>query len=98
MTYLFRFIQSVESAFDISKQLIKKQGGSAKPTFVVPTTDQVNQMLDSSEAILSSLQKIITFVNDKKKKYPDLGTLPAQQSDVQKLNDDVEKVKKLPYA
>ena len=85
-------------AFKAAKQLKIKKGGSGKPTFHVPTTEQVNQIINSAEAILSSLQGIVTFANDKKAKYVALGTLPIQESDVQNLKDDLEKVKKLPYA
>lgn len=87
----------MQSAYDTAKKLMKKHG-SGKPTFVTPTTGQVIQMIDSSKAILSTLQKIVTFVNDQKVKYPDLGTLPIEQSDVKKLNDDINNVNKLPYA
>ena len=91
-------IQDVQLAFNVAKQLKIENGGSGKPTFVVPTTEQVNQIINSAEAILSSLQGIVTFANDKKAKYVALGTLPIQESDVQNLKDDLEKVKKLPYA
>lgn len=94
---LIHLTQDVQSAFDASKQLLKK-GGGAKRTFAIPTTGQVNQIIDGSVAIISALQKIVTFANDKKAKYPDLGTLAIEQSDIEKLNDDIKNIKKLPYA
>lgn len=87
----------MQAAFTVAKQLIKKDGG-AKPTFVVPTTEQVVQLINSTEAINQVLQKIVTFVNDEKEKFPALGTLPIKQYDVDKINDELETIKKLPYA
>ena len=81
----------------MAKQLIRKDGG-AIPTFVVPTTGQVDQLINSTEAINQVLQKIVTFVNDEKEKFPALGTLPIKQYDVDKINDELETIKKLPYA
>lgn len=81
----------------MSKQL-KKKDGSGKLSFAVPTTDQVTQLINSSEAILDALQKVISFADEKKKKFPALGTLPVGKDDVDKINGELQTIKKLPYA
>lgn len=66
--------------------------------YVIPTKDQVDQIIASSEAIISSMQGMVSYVDEEKKDYPDLGTLPVKQTDVDKLKNDLEAVKKPPYA
>ncbi|KAL9960707.1 hypothetical protein ACROYT_G034194 [Oculina patagonica] len=89
--------KDVEEAFNVAKQLQKKDG-DAKPTFVVPTTEQVDQLINSSESILHALQDIITFVDAKKEKFSGLGTFPIERNDVDKINADVWSIKRMPYA
>lgn len=87
----------MQQAYDVAKQL-KKKDASGKVTFSVPTTGQVTQLIDSSAAILDALQKVISFADEKKKKFPALGTLPIGKDDVQKINGELQTIKKLPYA
>lgn len=89
--------QHVETAYQVVKQLMKKDEGG-KISFIVPTTEQVNQVIDSAVAVTKTLQDIVTFVDDKKTDHPELGTLEIKQSDVNKLKDDIKKVKEMPYA
>lgn len=90
-------MQDVEIIFDVGKELWKDDG-SGKKAFVVPTTDQVNKIINSSGPIVNGLQDMVTFANAKKEKFPELGTLPVKQYDVDKLNGDLQKLKELPYA
>lgn len=87
----------MQAAFTVAKQLMKKRKG-AKPTFVVPNTGQVDQLITSTESIMQAIQEIITFVDAKKEKFPALGTFPVEKNDVDKINDELETIKKLPYA
>lgn len=87
----------MDTIFSISKEL-RKDAGNGKNTFAVPTTDQVNTIISNSAPIVNGLQDIVNFSNGKKEKFPELSTMPVKQYDVDKLDGDVEKVKKLPYA
>lgn len=89
--------QHVETAYQVAKQLMKK-GEGGKTTFIVPTLEQVDQIIDSAAAITKTLQDIVTFVDEKKTDYPELGTLEIKQSDVNKLKDHIKNVKEMPYA
>lgn len=91
------WIQHVDTIFSISKDL-RKEAGNGKKTFAVPTIGQVNTIISSSAPIVNGLQDIVNFTNGKKEKYPELGTMPIKQYDVDRLDGDVEKVKKLSYA
>ena len=90
-------IQHVETISKISNELYKDDG-KGKKTFAVPTIDQVNTIISNSAPIVNGLQDIVNFANGKKEKFPELSTMPIKQYDVDKLDGDVEKVKKLPYA
>lgn len=83
--------------FSISKDL-RKDAGNGKKTYAVPTIGQVNTIISSSAPIVNGLQDIVNFTNGKMEKFPELSTMPIKQYDVDKLDGDVEKVKKLPYA
>lgn len=87
----------VETISSISSELYKDDG-NGKKTFAVPTIDQVNTIISNSALIVNGLQDIVNFANEKKEKFPELSTMPIKQYDVDKLDGDVEKVKKLPYA
>ena len=88
----------VQSALNIAKELtVPKKAGSKKLKCVVPTLDQVDEIINSSEAIVQTLEKIVDFADEKKKEFPPLETLPIKQSDVEKLFSDLEAVKTLPY-
>lgn len=83
-------------AFQVAKSLIKKDG-SGKTKFSVPTSDQVGKLINSGEAVLDILQKIISFADEKKKRFPTLETLPIGKDDVDKLGDELKTIEKLPY-
>ena len=94
---LFEYIQHIDTIYNVAKELWP-DNGSGKTTAVVPTIDQVNQIVTNTGPVVDGLQDIVTFTNANKEKFPDLSTMPIKQYNVDKLDGDLETVKALPYA
>lgn len=99
LSFVLRFecIQHVDTIYNVSKELWTDDG-SGKKTAVVPTVDQVNQIITNAGPVVNGLQDMVTFANAKKEQFPDLATMPIKQYNVDKLDGDLETVKALPYA
>ena len=66
------------------------------PTFNVPTSGQISQIITSTQGYIDGLQKFIKFAASKASKFPDLNSLPIKQADIDTLNKDIAAVKALP--
>ena len=67
--FTFECIQHVDAMYNIAKEL-QKDDGSGKKTAVVPTADQVSQIITNTGPVLKGLQDIATFANAKKEQFP----------------------------
>ncbi|XP_064652194.1 uncharacterized protein LOC135502923 isoform X2 [Lineus longissimus] len=87
---------TMEKAYEVAKDLTTKDS-KGKVTFNVPTTGQVNTIVDSAKGFVDALDGFVKFAEEKQSSYPQLATLTVTHSDVVQLNTDLQKVTSMPY-
>lgn len=88
----------METSYSIAKALTKQSGSGGKRTFLVPTTDQITKIVTSSRDFILALDNFLTFAKQKEDTFQQLKTIPLTQENLDKLKNDLDSVKKLPYA
>lgn len=83
-------------SYTVAKELSKKDD-SGKVQFLVPTAGQITKIIASSEDFISALDSFLKFAKQKESQFPRLKTIPLTQADLDKLNSDLNTIKKLTY-
>lgn len=74
-----------------------KKSDSGKVQFLIPTIDQISKVVESSQDFISALEDFLKYAKQQEENFPKLKTVPLNQSNMDKLNKDLETVKELPY-
>ncbi len=83
-------------SYEVGKEIMKKSD-SGKVQFLIPTIDQISKVVESSQDFISALEDFLKYAKQQEENFPKLKTVPLNQSNMDKLNKDLETVKELPY-
>ena len=63
----------------------------------VPSSDMVNKLVAEYDKFRMKLPEMLGFLKAKLVKYPVFATFPLKQSDIDKMNTDMQTLQSLPY-